>query len=265
MALWFRAKSGTALHYVSCVCLISLPPWTLQTLLRRWELLPSPCLVTLLCQLLSAAVGVSAVSWGLLGWRLLGGSWMPVPSGQRRLRAGVQLTEGAALPPSSECRGRGWVWRGGKPTALRKPARNRTVHAAQIHLSGEVEDNMDDDDMDGAIHVVHAMHPEGCLQKRIPKCNIQNPADYFSRHARPTTVQEDVEAEGVEDYVQLVVDQSQPLPVLMQEFQSAAQAGECIQPAIASVRTRKWHEMNRDLSTRTEDACSTLAAFYHVR
>ncbi|KAJ1109061.1 hypothetical protein NDU88_006430 [Pleurodeles waltl] len=93
----------------------------------------------------------------------------------------------------------------------------------------------------------------------------QNLADYLSRHARPATVQEKVEAEDVEDYVRLVVDRSRPLPVSIQEFRGAAQDDECIQLAIAGVCTGKWQKMIRDLSRRTEDAHSILVALHHVR
>ncbi|KAJ1119162.1 hypothetical protein NDU88_007348 [Pleurodeles waltl] len=49
----------------------------------------------------------------------------------------------------------------------------KTRQAAQIHTSDDQEGDMDDDESEGTVHVIHAMQPGGSLWKRIPKCNIQ--------------------------------------------------------------------------------------------
>ncbi|KAJ1118190.1 hypothetical protein NDU88_006385 [Pleurodeles waltl] len=57
--------------------------------------------------------------------------------------------------------------------AYKKATRTKTVHGAQLHTLDDGEGDMDDDDLEGAIHGIHAMQPGGSPRKSIPKCNIQ--------------------------------------------------------------------------------------------
>ncbi|KAJ1184464.1 hypothetical protein NDU88_001270 [Pleurodeles waltl] len=58
------------------------------------------------------------------------------------------------------------VWHGS--TSFKKSKPPNTGQAAQIHASDDGEGDMDDDELEGTVHVIHAMQPGGSLQKCIP-------------------------------------------------------------------------------------------------
>ncbi|KAJ1169126.1 hypothetical protein NDU88_001032 [Pleurodeles waltl] len=59
-----------------------------------------------------------------------------------------------------------------RSASFQKSNQPKTVQTAQIHTSDEGDGDMDDDGLEGTIHVIHAMEPGGGPRRLIPKCNI---------------------------------------------------------------------------------------------
>ena len=97
------------------------------------------------------------------------------------------------------------------------------------------------------------------------KPGLHNPADYLSRHARPATKREEQEARETEEYVRLVIEQSRPLPISMEEIERATQEDDCLQVVKTAVITGNWRAITDPKAIRTDEARLRLQSLYHIR
>ncbi|KAJ1115900.1 hypothetical protein NDU88_004120 [Pleurodeles waltl] len=154
-----------------------------------------------------------------------------------------------------------------------KGPQKKTANHMDMESVLEDNNNMDDDVLEGMVHVIHILELDlGCIH-RDTRCYVmvegqtllpasQNSQD---RNAQPTTPQGKQEAADIKEYVRVLVERLRPLPILLANIIEVIQADDCLQQAMVAPPSGRWDTDMATLPRKTAKAQNTLKLVCDVK